>query len=257
MQNSLLCTWLSGEGAEGYEILRFIFDKAWPLGFNISLPVLKTGDFNLLNNHQIPSFAEEKKLEAQGYQLIAGVDEVGCGALIGPVVAAAVILPYNVDTPWLKQVRDSKQLTPTKRELLSYHINEIAISVGIGTAPHDIIDAQGLTKARRLAMKIAIDQLSPPPEALLIDYISLPNVPLPQKGITNGDSLCISIACASIIAKVTRDHLMIEFDKTYPGYGLAQHKGYGTREHLFCLRRLGPLPIHRQSFKPVREIIYK
>jgi len=196
-------------------------------------------------------------MEAQGYRLIAGIDEVGCGALIGPVVAAAVILPSGLDTPWLNQVKDSKQLTPGRRELLSYHINEIAVSVGIGIVPHDIIDTQGLTRARRLAMKQAIDQLAPPPEALLIDYISLPNVPLPQKGITNGDSLCISIACASIIAKVARDHLMIELDRTYPGYGLAQHKGYGTREHLSCLRRLGPSPIHRRSFKPVRDLIYQ
>ncbi len=211
----------------------------------------------MIKNHQSPSFAEEKKLEAQGYRLIAGIDEVGCGALIGPVVAAAVILPSRLDTPWLNQVKDSKQLTSERRELLSYHINEVAISVGIGTVPHDVIDTQGLTKARRLAMKLAIDQLAPPPEALLIDYISLPNVPLPQKGITNGDSLCISIACASIIAKVARDHLMIELDRTYPGYGLAQHKGYGTREHLSCLHRLGPSPIHRRSFKPVRDLIYQ
>jgi len=211
----------------------------------------------LPNKHQSPSFAEEKKMEAQGYRFIAGIDEVGCGALIGPVVAAAVILPSRLDTPWLNQVKDSKQLTPGRREFLSYHINEIAISAGIGVVPHDVIDAQGLTKARRLAMKLAIDQLAPPPEALLIDYISLPNVPLPQKGITNGDSLCISIACASIIAKVARDHLMIELDRTYPGYGLAQHKGYGTREHLSCLHRLGPSPIHRRSFKPVRDLIYQ
>lgn len=211
----------------------------------------------MLKNHQSPSFAEEIKLEAQGYRLIAGIDEVGCGALIGPVVAAAVILPSRLDTTWLKQVKDSKQLTPGRREFLSYHITEIAISVGIGAVPPDVIDTQGLTRARRLAMKLAINQLAPPPEALLIDYISLPNVPLPQKGITNGDSLCISIACASIIAKVARDHLMIELDRTYPGYGLAKHKGYGTREHLSCLRRLGPSPIHRRSFKPVRDLIYQ
>ncbi len=211
----------------------------------------------MIKNHQSPSFAEEKNLEAQGYRLIAGIDEVGCGALIGPVVAAAVILPSRLDTPWLNQVKDSKQLTSERRELLSYHINEVAISVGIGAVPHDVIDTQGLTKARRLAMKLAIDQLAPPPEALLIDYISLPNVPLPQKGITNGDSLCISIACASIIAKVARDQLMVELDRTYPGYGLAHHKGYGTKEHLACLRRLGPSPVHRQSFKPVKKECYK
>jgi len=210
----------------------------------------------LVNSRQIPSFAEEKKLEAHGYRLIAGIDEVGCGALAGPVVAAAVILPLQIDAPWLKQVKDSKQLTPQRRELLSYHIHETAISAGIGITPHEVIDTEGLTKARRLAMKMAVDQLSPPPEYLLIDYISLPNVLLPQKGIKDGDNLCISIACASIIAKVARDHLMVEFDQFYPGYGLAQHKGYGTKEHLSCLRRLGLSPIHRQSFKPVRDIIY-
>ena len=205
---------------------------------------------------QSPSFAEEKRLEAQGYQLIAGVDEVGCGALAGPVVAAAVILPSHIDAPWLKQIRDSKQLTPARRELLSEHIHEIATSIGIGIASHEFIDTQGLTKARRLAMKTAIDQLSPPPESLLIDYLSLPNVPLPQKGIKNGDSLCVSIACASIMAKVYRDHMMIDLDRAYPGYGLAKHKGYGTKKHLSCLHRLGPSPIHRQSFKPVRDLIY-
>ncbi len=209
-----------------------------------------------MNNRQIPSFAEEERLEAQGYQLIAGIDEVGCGALAGPVVAAAVILPCHIDTPWLKQVRDSKQLTPARRQLLSEHIHEIATSIGIGIASHEFIDTQGLTKARRLAMKTAIDQLSPPPESLLIDYLSLPNVPLPQKGIKNGDSLCVSIACASIMAKVYRDRMMTELDQAYPGYGLAQHKGYGTKKHLSCLRRLGPSPIHRQSFKPVRDLIY-
>ena len=209
----------------------------------------------LINKLQIPSFAEEKMLEAQGYHHIAGIDEVGRGALAGPVVAAAVILPYPIDTPWLAQVKDSKQLSPARREFLFYHIHEIAISIGIGMTPSEIIDTVGIIKATRLAMKQAIDQLSPPPESLLIDYMLLPEVPLPQKGITNGDSLCLSIACASIMAKVARDHLIIELDKTYPGYGLAQHKGYGTREHLACLRRLGPSLIHRQSFRPVRDLI--
>jgi len=103
-------------------------------------------------------------------------------------------------------------------------------------------------------MKLAIEQLRPLPESLLIDYISLPDVKLPQKCITRGDSLCFSIACASIIAKVERDRRMVELDKAYPGYGLAGHKGYGTREHLVCLRRLGPSPVHRYSFRPVRDM---
>jgi len=204
---------------------------------------------------QIPSFAEERALLAQGYQRIAGVDEVGRGALAGPVVAAAVILPCRIDTPWLIRVKDSKLLSPPEREYLFDCIQEVAISIGIGMAPPEVIDSQGIIKATRLAMKLAIDQLSPPPESLLIDYMSLPEVTLPQRGIKNGDRLCFSIACASIMAKVARDRLMIELDRTYPGYGLAQHKGYGTEGHLSCLRRLGPSPIHRQSFKPVREII--
>ncbi len=204
---------------------------------------------------QVPSLAEEVKLRAQGYQLIAGIDEVGRGALAGPVVAAAVILPSQMDTPWLNQVRDSKQLSPARRQLLFGYIREIAISVGIGMVRHEVIDDRGIAKATRLAMKLAIDHLSPPPESLLIDYIRLPEVPLPQKGITSGDELCLSIACASIVAKVTRDRLMVELDKIYPGYGLADHKGYGTKAHISCLYRLGPSPIHRQSFRPISDII--
>ena len=209
----------------------------------------------LLNNLQKPSFAEEKILKAQGYQYIAGIDEAGRGSLAGPVVAAAVILPCHIDTLWLNQVKDSKQLSPARREFLFHHIHKVAISMGIGVVPHKVIDAEGIIKATRLAMKLAIDQLSSPPEFLLIDYMRLPEVPLPQKGITNGDCLCFSIACASIIAKVSRDHMMRELDGIYPNYGLAQHKGYGTKGHLACLRRLGPSPIHRQSFKPVKDLI--
>ncbi len=206
------------------------------------------------NNLQTPSFAEEETLEAQGYQHIAGIDEAGRGALAGPVVAAAIILPHHIDAPWLKQVKDSKQLSPSRREVLFHQIHQIAISVGIGMASQEIIDTRGIIKATRLAMKLAIDQLSPPPESLLIDYMLLPEVLLPQKGITHGDSCCFSIACASIMAKVARDQLMLELDKAYPGYGLAQHKGYGTMEHFACLYRLGPSSIHRKSFHPVRDI---
>ncbi len=211
----------------------------------------------MTNNPQIPSFAEERILEAQGYRYIAGIDEVGRGALAGPVVAAAVILPLRINAPWLSLVKDSKQLSPAKRELLFHYIHNIAVAIGIGLADREVIDAQGIIKATQLAMKLAIDQLSPPPETLLIDYMHLPEVKLPQKGITHGDSLCFSIACASIIAKVTRDQLMMELDRAYPGYGLAGHKGYGTREHLACLCQLGASPIHRQSFKPVKDIIGK
>jgi len=211
----------------------------------------------LINNLQKPSRTEERKLAKQGYKLIAGIDEAGRGALAGPVVAAAVILPLRLKGDWLGEVRDSKLLSPIKRESLFHHIHEIAVSVGVGMTPPQQIDAQGIIKATRLAMKSAIDQLSPPPQSLLIDYMSLPEVPLHQKGITNGDELCFSIACASIIAKVSRDRLMIELDRAYPGYGLARHKGYCTEKHLSCLHQLGPCPIHRQSFQPVRDIIEK
>ena len=209
----------------------------------------------LKNNRQIPSFAEEKLLAAQGYRLIAGVDEVGRGALMGPVVAAAVILPGDIKAHWQDRVRESKQLRPAVRELLFDGIIEMAISVGIGITASEVIDAQGIIRATRLAMKSAVDQLVPEPQYLLIDYMLLPEVSLPQKGITDGDSLCFSIACASIVAKVARDRLMVELDAVYPGYGLAEHKGYGTKEHLACLRRQGPCPIHRRSFRPVREMI--
>ena len=208
-----------------------------------------------MNNHIKPTFAEEKLLKAQGYDLIAGVDEVGRGALAGPIVAAAVILPNNIKSRWLNQVRDSKQLTPTIREVLFQYIHKSATAIGIGSASHEVIDTRGIVKATRLAMKSAIDKLVPSPRYLLIDYISLPEVSLPQKWITFGDSKCLSIACASIVAKVFRDRLMIELDSVHNGYGLARHKGYGTREHLDCLNRLGPSGIHRRSFRPLKKVI--
>jgi ribonuclease HII len=202
----------------------------------------------------MPSFIEEERLAAQGYRLIAGVDEVGRGALAGPVVAAAVILPNNIKAAWFDEVRDSKLLTPAKRERLYLQVREVAVAVGIGEAPHSIVDSQGVVRATRIAMKQAIEQLSPSPESLLIDYLHLPEINLPQKGIVHGDNLSFSIACASIIAKVARDRIMVEFDRDFPGYGMARHKGYGTRQHVSCLLRLGACAIHRRSFRPVREI---
>ena len=200
-----------------------------------------------------PSFEEELKIQTQGYRLIAGVDEVGRGALAGPVVAAAVILPKFSSFPWLKLVRDSKELNPKKRQTLSDYIKREALAVGIGVVSHEVIDSEGIVPATRLAMRLAIERLKPSPHYLLIDYMNLPEVRLPQRAVTDGDSRCLSIACASIIAKVARDKLMAEYDEVYPGYGLAQHKGYGTKEHLACLRKLGPSPIHRLSFHPVKE----
>ena len=201
----------------------------------------------------IPDFVEEEKLTAQGYRLVAGIDEVGRGALAGPVAAAAVVLPGDADFPWLSQVRDSKMLTPRRREFLSSHIQEKAVAIGIGMVSPEEIDAKGIFKATRLAMQQAVSQLSCLPQFLLIDGISLPDLSLAQKKIIHGDQRCLSIACASIVAKVTRDRLMVELDQVYPGYALAQHKGYGTKEHFACLERLGPSLIHRHSFAPLRK----
>lgn len=204
---------------------------------------------------EAPTFIEEKRLAAQGYLRVAGIDEVGRGPLAGPVVAAAVILPQGFNAPWLGLVRDSKQLNGANREFLYQHIREAALSVGVGSCDSLTIDERGIVATTRLAMKQAVQQLQPPAESLLIDYMSLPEVGLPQKAITHGDGLCLSIACASIVAKVTRDHMMVEFDEVYPGYGFRRHKGYGTPEHFRCLQRLGPCPIHRRSFQPVQSMV--
>jgi len=204
---------------------------------------------------QFPNLDEEDKLKSQGYELIAGIDEVGRGALAGPVVASAVILPRPATLPWFELVRDSKELNSRKRESLFALISNEAIAVGIGIVPPQVIDSINILKATRLAMMQAVEKLSKQPNFLLIDRLSLSQCPIPQMGITRGDKLCLSIACASIIAKVTRDRIMEELDIMYPGYGFAQHKGYGTRKHISCLRKLGPSPIHRLYFAPVRNAI--
>ena len=201
-----------------------------------------------------PTLAEEKALYTQGYRLIAGVDEVGRGSLMGPVVAAAAIMPQKITARWKSKVRDSKQLTPKSREELFPYITANAVCYGVGSMSNDIIDSIGIAKATCLAMIDAIKQLVPAPDYLLIDFLKL-DLKIPQKGIVDGDSLCFSIACASIIAKVTRDHTVQELDKESPGYGFGSHKGYGTKEHIAALRKNGPCPLHRRSFSPVSDII--
>lgn len=201
-----------------------------------------------------PTFTEERAQWARGLHRIAGIDEAGRGPLAGPVVAAAIMLPLKFRRDWLSQVADSKLLTASRRDYLYGRLTVAAVSFGVGVIDSRTIDVVGIAKATRLAMKTAVRQLQPTPEFLLIDYFKLPEVRLPQKGVVDGDSLCISIACASIIAKVTRDRLMVDFDRTYPGYGFANHKGYGTAQHLECLRRLGACPIHRRSFQPVKDV---
>jgi len=204
---------------------------------------------------QRPNLDHENKLKSQGYMLIAGIDEAGRGALAGPVVASAVILPHPANLPWFELVRDSKELNSRKRESLFDLINKEAVAVGIGIVTPQVIDSINIFKATKLAMMQAVENLSEQPNFLLIDRLSLSQCPIPQEGITGGDKTCLSIACASIMAKVTRDRMMEEFDQIYPGYGFAQHKGYGTMKHISCLQKLGPSPIHRRYFAPVRNII--
>lgn len=196
---------------------------------------------------------QERALVRQGYALVAGIDEAGRGAWAGPVVAAAVILPGNaMRLAALRGVRDSKLLTPARREALFEAIRATALAVGVGMASHDEIDALGIVPATRRAMMRAVAQLVPAPDALLIDAVKLPDVPLPQRVLFHADTRCLSVAAASIIAKVTRDRLMVDADTQYPGYGFARHKGYGTSFHRQTLTQLGPSAIHRTTFGPVR-----
>jgi len=202
-----------------------------------------------------PTLNEEQAQWKRGYQLIAGVDEAGRGPLAGPVVAAAVILSQeHKNKKWFKMIADSKALTALRREFLFECLNRDAISLGVGVIDSVTIDMVGIAKATRLAMQAAVKQLNPVPDYLLIDYFRLPEVKLPQKGVLDGDSLCFSIAAASIVAKVTRDRMMVDLDKVYPGYFFSDHKGYSTEKHLECLKRLGACPIHRRSFQPVRDV---
>ena len=206
---------------------------------------------------QKPDLREEMTLYAEGYRHIAGLDEAGRGSWAGPVVAGAVILP--IGRPGLSQeldgVRDSKQLAPRKRERLYPIIESTALAVGVGIVPPDQIDEVGIVPATRQAMGLAIAQLVPPPDFLLIDYLNLSELSISQKSITHGDVLSFSIAAASIVAKVIRDRLMVELAAQYPGYGFARHKGYGTRQHRESLVRLGPCPVHRLSFAPTRLML--
>ena len=201
---------------------------------------------------------------ARGFKAIAGVDEVGRGPLAGPVVAAAVILPRDYSHP---EIKDSKLLSPRQREILAPVIQQDAESWGLGVVDVGEIDRINILQATLLAMAKALDRLTPAPDCLLIDG-NQPIVPklfyntrfasnnLPyQRTIVKGDRLCLSIAAASIVAKVARDEMMVAFDKQFPQYGFAGHKGYGSAAHLEALRRHGPSPIHRMSYKPVRDAL--
>ena len=194
--------------------------------------------------------AYEKELYAQGIQLIAGVDEVGRGPLAGPVVAAAVILPENCKIPGLN---DSKKIPKSKHQAIYQAVLDQALSVGIGVKDNQVIDQVNIYEATKLAMLEAIQELYQQPQHLLIDAMKL-DLPISQTSIIKGDANSLSIAAASIVAKVTRDQMMAAYDQEYPGYDFGQNAGYGTSKHLEGLEKYGVTPIHRRSFEPIKSM---
>lgn len=204
-----------------------------------------------LKQHFVHMSELERELRQQGFSMIAGIDEVGRGPLAGPVVASAVILP---ETFYLPGLNDSKKIPEVKRELFFEKIMEEAIAVGIGVIHNEIIDKINIYQATKKAMISAVTQLSQQPDHLLIDAMEL-DVPIPQLSIIKGDAKSISIAAASIVAKVTRDRMMKEYAKEYPHYGFDQNAGYGTSVHLDALHAYGLTPWHRRSFSPVKEMM--
>jgi ribonuclease HII len=191
----------------------------------------------------------ERLALAMGYQVVAGVDEVGMGPLAGPVVGGAVVLRIGDRIPGLN---DSKLMTADERERVGAIIRRRAVAVSVCAVDHAQVDRLGLYKARILASAGAVAGLSVKAEYLLIDAFDIPDAPLPQMAVVRGDKTCATIMAASIVAKVARDHTMIEYDRIYPGYGFADHKGYATASHRAAIRRLGPSPIHRTTWAPFR-----
>ena len=202
-----------------------------------------------------PTWDEERQLLDKGYSIIAGIDEVGRGTLAGPVTAAAVVLDIDANAHYYDHLRDSKRLSARQRERLAISISESTAAIGIGAAEYFEVDTLGIDKATRLAMMRAISNLPVEPDYLLLDAVPLIESGLPFKAIIRGDTTCRSIAAASIIAKVARDQRMVEEDTIHPGYGFSHNMGYATLDHLVSLQRLGPSPIHRRSFAPVRHLV--
>ena len=202
---------------------------------------------------EIDNYKYEHELWNEGIELVAGVDEVGRGPLIGPVVAAAVILPHDF---YLEGLTDSKKLSEKKRELFYQIIKEKAIAIGIGIIDEKRIDEINIYEATKEAMKDAIRKLEPRPEYILIDAMPL-DIDIPTKSIIKGDFLSVTISAASVIAKVTRDHMLYEMDKEYPMYDLKNNKGYGTKKHLEAIKQYGICKYHRLSYKPVYDNRFK
>ncbi len=198
-------------------------------------------------------YSFELSAHRSGFQVVAGVDEAGRGPLSGPVIAAAVVLPPSYKND---EIRDSKQLSPKKRERLYETINNDALSVGLGVVESSVIDSINILQATLMAMEEAVTNLSLAVDYLLIDGINNINVPIPQQAIRKGDSLSISIASASIIAKVSRDKIMEIYHHQFPQYNFLKNKGYGTLEHREAIKKYGCCKIHRRSFKRVKEYLY-
>lgn len=199
-----------------------------------------------------PDLSFETALWEQDLHYIAGIDEAGRGALAGDVAAAAVILPREADLQHiLAGVRDSKQMSPVQREYWSQEIKKAALAWAVGFASNTEIDSLGIAPATRLAVRRALELLPIKPDHLLVDYINLPDCAVPQTPLVKGDARCLSIAAASVLAKTARDELMRHYERRYPGYGFAKHKGYGTASHRIALQQLGASPLHRCSFAPL------
>lgn len=209
------------------------------------------------------NFSEEQTIFNQGYNLLGGIDEAGRGPLAGPVVAACILMPRDFVasagaglSPSLRLVNDSKKLSAKKREE-AFAVIKNNFSVGVGICDHITIDRINILQASFLAMKKAVSALKRKPDFIILDgNFPIPNISVKQKAIVSGDSLVFSIAAASIIAKVTRDRIMMEMHEKYPEYGFDRHKGYGTKLHLERLKEFGPCPIHRTSFAPVKRVTH-
>lgn len=201
-----------------------------------------------------PDFSFESSLWKYGCHYVAGVDEAGRGALAGPVVAAAVIFPKHSSLKILNGVRDSKEMSPSKRDQWAERLRKLALAWGVGLATSQEIDELGILPATRIAAQRAIDGLQIVPEHILLDYLFLPDSSIPQTSLIKGDARSMSIAAASVIAKTRRDALLEELDAEYPGYGFSRHKGYGTAAHRAAIASCGPSPIHRLSYKPLLEL---
>jgi ribonuclease HII len=207
-------------------------------------------------SHSTPTLKFEKLLWSGGFQYVAGLDEAGRGCWAGPVCAAAVILPpENNILKKLHGVRDSKQMTPRQRTCWAEVIRSCALSFGVGFSPNSEIDNFGIIAATRMAMLRALNLLTIQPHFLLLDFLLIPAMDLPQAGLVKGDVQSLSIAAASVLAKTERDKLMIDMDGQFPGYGFTRHKGYGTPQHQQQLRKIGASPIHRFSFAPIRDLL--